>query len=161
MPIIKCLSDPRIDSYSIYLHTIHGKYSRYLSLFDSLSSVVFCIPHAAECKIKTCFLDSARCRSQKQNLYSILRSVQSPNRSLFSGSARCGMQKQNLFLWSAHCIAQKQTPILDSARCGVAIQNLFSTLCTLRDAKSVFVFASRSTMNHSHLGNFTILLSVR
>lgn len=71
------------------------------------------------------------------------------------------MQKQNLFLGSAHYIAQKQSLFLDSARCGVAIQNLFSTLCTLRNAKLAFVFASCSAMNHSYLGDFTILLSVR
>lgn len=71
------------------------------------------------------------------------------------------MQKQNLFLGSAHCMTQKQSLFLDSARCGVINQNLFSTLCTLRNAKSAFVFASYSAMSHSYLGDFTILLSVR
>ena len=71
------------------------------------------------------------------------------------------MQKQNLFLGSAYCIAQKQSLFLDSARCGMINQDLFSTLCTLRNAKSAFVFASCSAMNHSYLGDFTILLSVR
>lgn len=71
------------------------------------------------------------------------------------------MQKQNLFSDSAHCRAQKQSLFFDSARYGVAIQNLFSTLCTLRNAKSAFVFASYSSMNHSYLGDFTILLNVR
>lgn len=71
------------------------------------------------------------------------------------------MQKQNLFLGSAHYIAQKQSLFLGSARCGVVIKNLFSTLCTLRNAKSVFVFTSCSAMNHSYLGDFIILLSVR
>lgn len=161
MPIIKCLSYPRIDSYSIYLHTIHGNTVdgfHYLTVFQASffafrtlqsakSRLVFWIPHAADLKNKTCFLDSAVCRVQ--------------NRSLFSGSARCGMQKQNLFLGSARRRVQKQSLFLGSARCGVAIQNLFSTLCTLRNAKSAFVFASCSAMNHSHLGNFTIPLSVR
>lgn len=71
------------------------------------------------------------------------------------------MQKQNLFSDSAHCRVQKQSLFSDSARCGVAIQNLFSVLYTLRNGKSAFVFASYSAMNHSYLGNFTILLSVR
>ena len=71
------------------------------------------------------------------------------------------MQKQNLFLGSAHCIAQKQSLFLDSARFGVINQDLYSTLCTLRNAKSVFVFASCSAMNHSYLGDFITLLSVR
>lgn len=71
------------------------------------------------------------------------------------------MQKQNLFLGSAHCMVQKQSLFLDSARCGMINQDLFSTLCTLRNAKSAFVFASYSAMNHSYLCDFTILLSVR
>lgn len=71
------------------------------------------------------------------------------------------MQKQNLFSDSAHRIAQKQSLFLDSAHCGIAIQNLFSILCTLRNAKSAFVFASCSAMIHSYLDDFTILLSVR
>ena len=71
------------------------------------------------------------------------------------------MQKQNLFLESAHCMAQKQSLFLNSARCGVINQDLYSILCTLRNAKSAFVFASYSTMSHSYLGDFTILLSVR
>lgn len=71
------------------------------------------------------------------------------------------MQKQNLFSDSAHYRAQKQSLFLSSARCGVAIQNLFSVLCTLRNAKSEFVFVSCSAMNHSYLGDFIILLSVR
>ena len=71
------------------------------------------------------------------------------------------MQKQNLFLGSAHCMVQKQSLFLDSAHCGMTNQDLYSILCTLRNAKSAFVFASYSTMNHSHLGNSTILLSVR
>lgn len=40
-------------------------------------------------------------------------------------------------------------------------QDLYSILCTLWSAKSAFVFASYSAMNHSYLGDFTILLSVR
>ena len=71
------------------------------------------------------------------------------------------MQKQNLFLGSAHCMAQKQSLFLDPARCGVINQDLYSILCTLRNAKSAFVFASCSAMNHSYLDDFTILLSVR
>jgi len=71
------------------------------------------------------------------------------------------MQKQNLFLGSAHCMAQKQSLFLDSARCGVINQDLYSILCTLRNAKSAFVFASCSAMIHSYLSDFTILLSVR
>ena len=71
------------------------------------------------------------------------------------------MQKQNLFLGSAHCIAQKQILFLDSARCGVINQDLYSILCTLRNAKSAFVFTSYSAMSHSYLGDFTILLSAR
>lgn len=71
------------------------------------------------------------------------------------------MQKQNLFLGSAHCMAQKQSLFLDPARCGVINQDLYSILCTLRNVKSAFVFASYSTMSHSYLGDFTILLSVR
>lgn len=71
------------------------------------------------------------------------------------------MQKQNLFLGSAHCMAQKQSLFLDSARCGMINQDLYSILCTLRNVKSVFVFASCSAMNHSYLGNLTILLSIR
>ncbi len=71
------------------------------------------------------------------------------------------MQKQNLFLGSAHCIVQKQSLFLDSARYGMINQNLFSILCTLWNAKSAFVFASCSAMNHSDLGNFTTLLSIR
>ena len=71
------------------------------------------------------------------------------------------MQKQNLFLGSAHCMAQKQSLFLDPARCGMINQDLYSILCTLQNAKSAFVFASCSAMSHSHLGNFTTLLSVR
>ena len=71
------------------------------------------------------------------------------------------MQKQNLFLGSAHCMAQKQSLFLDSARCGMINQDLYSILCTLRNTKSAFVFASYSAMNYSYLGDFTILLSVR
>ena len=71
------------------------------------------------------------------------------------------MQKQNLFLGFAHCIAQKQSLFLDPARCGVINQDLYSILCTLRNAKSEFVFASCSAMSHSYLGDFTILLGVR
>ena len=71
------------------------------------------------------------------------------------------MQKQNLFSDSAHCGAQKQSLFLDSARCGVINQNLFSILCTLRNAKSAFVFVSCSAMNYSYLCDFPILLSVR
>ena len=122
-------------------------FSIYCTLQSAKSRLVFWIPQCADLKNKTCFLDFASCRMQ--------------NQSLFSGFARCGMQKQNLFSDSAHCRAQKQSLFLDSARCGVTIQNLFSILCTLRNAKSAFVFASYSTMSHSYLGDFTILLSVR
>ena len=131
MPIIKCLSDPRIDSYSIYLHTIHGKYSRYLSLFDSLSSVVFCIPHAAECKIKTCFLDSARCRSQKQNLYSILRSVQSPKSEFVFGV--CTLRNAKTELVFVVCTLHSPKTNSDFG------------LCTLRSGHSKLVFYTLHT----------------
>ena len=135
-----------VDSFH-YLTAFQASFFAFCTLQSTKSRLVFWIPHAADLKNKTCFLDFAACRVQ--------------NQSLFSGSVRCGMQKQNLFLGSAQCIAQKQSLFLDSARCGVAIQNLFSTLCTLRNVKSAFVFASCSAMNHSYLGNFTILLSVR
>ena len=135
-----------IDGFH-YLTAFQALFFVSCTLQSKKSRLVFWIPQRADLKNKTCFLDFAVCRVQ--------------NRSLFSGSARCGMQKQNLFLGSAHCIAQKQSLFLDSARCGVAIQNLFSTLCILRNAKSAFVFASCSAMNHSYLDDFTTPLSVR
>ena len=135
-----------VDSFH-YLTAMQALFFAFRTLQSAKSRLVFWISHAADLKNKTCFLDFAVCRVQ--------------NRSLFSESARCEMQKQNLFLGSAHCIAQKQSLFLDSAHCGVAIQNLFSILCTLRNAKSAFVFASCSAMNHSYLGDFTILLSIR
>ena len=135
-----------VDSFH-YLTAFQASFFVFCTLQSVKSRLVFWIPQCAELKNKTCFLDFAVCRVQK--------------RSLFSGSARCGMQKQNLFLGSAHCIAQKQSLFLNSARCGMAIQNLFSILCTLRSAKSAFVFASYSIMSHRYLGDFTILLSVR
>ena len=131
MPIIKCLSYPRIDSYSIYLHTIHGKYSRYLSLFDSLSSVVFCIPHAAECKIKTCFLDSAACRPQKQNLFSGLRSVQSLKSEFVFGF--CTLRNAKTELVFRVCTLH-----------GAKTKSVFG-LCTLRSGHSKLVFYTLHT----------------
>ena len=135
-----------VDSFH-YLTAFQASFFAFRMLQSAKSRLVFWIPQRAESKNKTCFLDFAVCRVQ--------------NRSLFSGSACCGMQKQNLFLGSAHCMAQKQSLFLDSARCGVINQDLYSILCTLRNAKSAFVFTSCSAMNHSHLGDFTILLSVR
>ena len=135
-----------VDSFH-YLTAFQASFFAFCTLQSAKSRLVFWIPQRADLKNKTCFLDFAACRVQKQ--------------SLFSGSARCGMQKQNLFLGSAHCIAQKQSLFLDSARCGMINQDLYSILCTLWSAKSAFVFASYSAMNHSYLGDFTILLSVR
>lgn len=135
-----------VDSFH-YLKAFQASFFAFRTLQSAKSRLVFWIPQRAESKNKTCFLDFAMCRVQ--------------NRSLFSGSARCGMQKQNLFLGSAHCIAQKQSLFLDSARCGVINQDLYSILCTLRNAKSAFVFASYSAMNHNYLGDFTILISAR
>ena len=135
-----------VDSFH-YLTAMQALFFAFRTLHNAESRLALWIPQRAESKNKTCFLDFAVCRVQ--------------NRSLFSGSARCGMQKQNLFLGSAHRIAQKQSLFLDSARCGVINQDLYSILCTLRNAKSAFVFASYSAMNHSYLGNFTTLLSVR
>ena len=135
-----------VDSFH-YLTAFQVSFFAFRTLQSAKSRLVFWIPHAADLKNKTCFLDFTVCRVQ--------------NRSLFSGSARCGMQKQNLFLGSAHCIVQKQSLFLYSARCGVVNQDLYSVLCTLRNAKSAFVFASCIAMNHSYLGDFTILLSVR
>ena len=132
---------------SHYLTAFQASFSISCTLQSAKSRLVFWIPQRADLKNKTCFLDFAICRVQ--------------NRSLFLESARCGTQKQNLFSDSAHCRAQKQSLFLDSARCGVINQNLLSILCTLRNAKSAFVFASCSAMNHSYLGDFTILLSVR
>ena len=135
-----------VDSFHC-LTAFQASFFAFRTLQSAKSRLVFWIPQRADLKNKTCFLDFAVCRVQ--------------NRSLFSGSARCGVQKQNLFLGSAHYIAQKQSLFLDPARCGVSIQNLYSILCRLRNTKSAFVFASYSTMNHSYLGDFTILLSVR
>ena len=135
-----------IDSFH-YLTAFQASFFVSCTLQGEKSRLVFWIPQRADLKNKTCFLDFAVCRVQ--------------NQSLFSDSVCCGMQKQNLFSDSAHCIAQKQSLFLDSARCGVINQNLFSILCTLRNAKSAFVFASCSTMNHSYLCDFIILLSVR
>ncbi len=134
MPIIKCLSYPRIDSYSIYLHTIHGKYSRQLSLFDSFSSVVFCIPHAAECKIKTCFLDSAACRPQKQNLFSGLRSVQSPKSEFVFGI--CTLRNAKTELVFGICTLHD-----------VKTKSDFG-LCTLRSDQSELVFYTLHAAEH-------------
>ena len=135
-----------VDSFH-YLTAFQASFFAFRTLQSAKSRLVFWILQRADLKNKTCFLDFAVCRVQKQ--------------SLFSGSAHCRAQKQNLFLGSAHCMMQKQSLFLNSARCGVAIQNLFSTLCTLRNVKSAFVFASCSAMNHSYLGNLTILLSIR
>ena len=135
-----------VDSFH-YLTAFQASFFVFCTLQSVKSRLVFWIPQCAELKNKTCFQDFTACRVQ--------------NRSLFSDFARCEMQKQNLFSDSAHCRAQKQSLFLDSARCGVIIQNLFSVLCTLRNAKSEFVFASYSAMNHSYLDDFTILLSVR
>ena len=131
MPIIKCLSYLRIDSYSIYLHTIHGKYSRWLSLFDSLSSVIFCIPHAAEYKIKTCFLDSAACRPQKQNLFSGLRSVQSPKSEFVFGV--CTLRNVKTELVFGVCTLHSPKTNFDFG------------LCTLRSGHSKLVFYTLHT----------------
>ena len=130
-----------------YLTVFQASFFAFRTLQSAKSRLVFWIPQRADLKNKTCFLDFAVCRVQ--------------NRSLFSGSARCGMQKQNLFLGSAYCRTQKQSLFLDPARCGVVNQDLYSILCTLRNTKSAFVFVSCSTMSHSYLGDFTILLSVR
>ena len=130
-----------------YLTAFQASFFAFRTLQSAKSRLVFWIPQCADPENKTCFLYFAVCRVQ--------------NRSLFSGSARCGMQKQNLFSDSAHCRTQKQSLFLDSARCGVINQDLYSILCTLRNVKSAFVFASYSAMSHSYLGDFTILLSVR
>ena len=135
-----------VDSFH-YLTAFQASFFAFRTLQSVKSRLVFWIPQRADLKNKTCFLDFTVCRVQ--------------NRSLFSGSVRCGMQKQNLFLGSAHCMKQKQSLFLYSARCGVINQDLYSILCTLRNVKSAFVFASCSTMSNSHLGNFTTLLSVR
>ena len=156
---------PKLSTYWLLFY-IFAYYSRKIQLISFIIWQPF----------KHHFLHSARCRPQKQDLFSGFRSVQtSKTKLVFWTSQRAEFKirvcfrglhaaecKNRTCFWGLHTAWRKnKVCFLDSARCGVAIQNLFSTLCTLRNTKSAFVFASCSAMNHSYLGNFTILLSVR
>ena len=119
-----------VDSFH-YLTAFQASFFTFRTLQSAKSRLVFWIPQRADLKNKTCFLDSAACRPQKQNLFSGLRSVQSLKSEFVFGV--CTLRNAKTELVFGVCT-------LHSAK----TKSVFGP-CTLRSDQSRLVFYTLHT----------------